>query len=823
MTLKTYKGPVSLVSGSLPTPELLNTGLPTTSTGLDNKVKAGLHLTKSGIGKALNSPLGAAGIGFAGSIGQSLLSGGKSSGVGNVLSGLGDIASSIPGGQLYGTALKAASGLANMAFGSKINEENVAKVESNTEAMRNFTSNASDFDTLASNWQEAATGMNFDRKFIGSDGWFSNKAKNTANRLRAEQDVAEEWVQNSLDYNADLINDTRLENLEANYAAFGGTLDTQGGMFSNGLIYVDNGGTHEENPNEGVQMGVDPEGVPNLVEEGEVIFHDYVFSNRLKVDKKLREKHKLKEDITYADAALKLSREAEERPNDPISNRGMEALLSELAYSQEELKAKREERRYKANIRAYGGAVNKFATGGNWEYNNNKNDETVASSSMFAPFYNNGTFNFGAMYADGSTYRQAVDNIARALYKRRNDASYRYTPEEEALLAGYNTNIGKWNDGKNYQSIYDMSYDNIIGNSLNTTDGSTFTFNPAAIKGAKGNGLAFDYLRGGHHWGAVGATPAPVPPSSKTTTVPSVEQTVPETPAKKAARIFVEQNYGKQDWGEGFTLEDYNKNPVNRNLYDSRVDADGNEYLTLRNITGNYPDYDNWMRYVPAIGAAVGFGSTLMGKPDFSDAESVLAASSRKGTYMPIRYRPNGNYLTYRPVDRNAALNAINAQSAATRRNIMNTSAQNRGNATAALLAADYNAVNAAGNAIMQQELANREQQKIVEDFNRATNVQNSSGFLQADQANQNALANLRNFQMNGVLQAAQMRQNAKLARENALSVNLTNLFNSIGDIGREKVDRKWRTWMAQNGMYAPTQNAFGGKLKKVKKRGLTI
>ena len=64
--------------------------------------------------------------------------------------------------------------------------------------------------------------------------------------------------------------------------ANGGFLDnnTHGGIFSNGVIKVDEGGSHESNPNEGIQMGIDSEGIPNLVEEGEVIFNNYVFSNR---------------------------------------------------------------------------------------------------------------------------------------------------------------------------------------------------------------------------------------------------------------------------------------------------------------------------------------------------------------------------------------------------------------------------------------------------------------------------------------------------------------------------------------------------------------
>ena len=87
-------------------------------------------------------------------------------------------------------------------------------------------------------------------------------------------------------------------------------------------------------------MGVDQEGTPNLVEEGEVIFNDYVFSNRLKVPKSVRNKYKLrgKKDLTFADAALQMSKESEERPNDPISQNGLEALLGELAYTQEDIR-----------------------------------------------------------------------------------------------------------------------------------------------------------------------------------------------------------------------------------------------------------------------------------------------------------------------------------------------------------------------------------------------------------------------------------------------------------------------------------------------------
>ena len=45
------------------------------------------------------------------------------------------------------------------------------------------------------------------------------------------------------------------------------------------------GGTHEESPLGGIPQGMDNEGTPNLVEEGESRYKDYIFSNRLYLDK----------------------------------------------------------------------------------------------------------------------------------------------------------------------------------------------------------------------------------------------------------------------------------------------------------------------------------------------------------------------------------------------------------------------------------------------------------------------------------------------------------------------------------------------------------
>ena len=128
--------------------------------------------------------------------------------------------------------------------------------------------------------------------------------------------------------------------------------------FTNGVTMVGAGGTHEENPYSGVPMGVAEDGQPNLVEEGEAIYNDYVFSNRLKVPEAIRSKYKLRgpKKMTYAEAFLNAQKESQERENDPISKNGLDNIAMVLAQSQEEVKAEKEARK-----KAHGGHL--FATG----------------------------------------------------------------------------------------------------------------------------------------------------------------------------------------------------------------------------------------------------------------------------------------------------------------------------------------------------------------------------------------------------------------------------------------------------------------------------
>ena len=188
--------------------------------------------------------------------------------------------------------------------------------------------------------------------FLGGIGGMitSNaRASKKAEELNAEAKLANQSYLNNFNNAVSNTKNTMFNNSLLNLAARGGRLYKgnlledggpfqHGGIFSNDIIIVNNGGTHEQNPLEGVQIGVDPQGIPNLVEEGEVIWNDYVFSNRLKPTEEFKIKYKVKGE-TFADVAKKMQKESEERPNDPISKRGLNDSMMKLMLEQEKVRS----------------------------------------------------------------------------------------------------------------------------------------------------------------------------------------------------------------------------------------------------------------------------------------------------------------------------------------------------------------------------------------------------------------------------------------------------------------------------------------------------
>jgi len=420
-----------------------------------------------------------------------------------------------------------------------------------------------------------------------------------------------------------------------NWNAFGGWLNTQGGDFTNGVTFIDEGGSHEENPYQGIQIGVDPEGAPNLVEQGEVVYDDYVFSDRMEIPDDIRKEYKLR-GKTFAKAAKSAQRESEERPNDPLSTKGLQAAMERIAAAQEEARERKEayrEGNEYPSMFAYGGDID-------------------------------------------PTYGLALQDPMSA-------------KELEALMAKS------------------------------------------------------------------------------------------EEPDEAAPE-------------------------------------------------GNNDKRQTWTRYAPIIGSGLASLSDLFSRPDYGSADMIggVDLGAEAAGYAPI-----GNYLSYRPLDRDFYINKMNQQAAATRRGLMNTSGGNRLNAQAGILAADYNYGQNMGNLARQAEEYNQQLRERVEAFNRGTNMFNTETGLKASMFNAESRNAAKRARLGQATTAAQMRQAIKDQDAARRSANITNFLQGLGDMGWENEQANWLDTLAKSGVLkmntrgeytGGTKKAKGGKVRTKKKKGLT-
>ena len=175
---------------------------------------------------------------------------------------------------------------------------------------------------------------------IGSSLLGRNKANREKKRLDKLAATTEARIGANSQNAVEATNAMNFLNASKDVYAEGGPIQ-YGSNFNNGINIINTGGRHEENSNGGVQQGIAPDGLPNLVEEGEVIYKDFVLSNRLKMPKQFKSKYRFG-GTTYAEAAKIAQKESENRPNDPISKRGLDRNMELLAQKQEEEKIKNE-------------------------------------------------------------------------------------------------------------------------------------------------------------------------------------------------------------------------------------------------------------------------------------------------------------------------------------------------------------------------------------------------------------------------------------------------------------------------------------------------
>ena len=745
-----------------------------------------------------------------------------------------------PWGAVAGAGLQVLGGITNAAFGTKWNKENIAKTENTINNLRGLQADANSNDSLIANINNLALGdTTFSNSYIGKDGWFSNKAAKKARKLRAEMRDANDYAIDTLELNADNINTGILDSLESNYAAlggfinkysdggsihinpanrgkfnatkkrtgktteelthsknpltrkraifaqnashwkhaFGGHLNTNGSDFMTGLTYIDNGDTHENNPYEGVPMGADSEGTPNLVEQGEVIFNDYVYSNRLQVPKAVRKKYKLRDNMTFADAVKYLTKSYEERPNDSISRDTSMEVLADLANVQEAERANKEYNSDK-NISAYGGKINRFDDGGdtketdfNW---NNLGETPLWNNLLEQPNQSSPTIlNNTWMPTAINPYKGVPNYYGYDKPFWMNDKGEYNKEYIDFINNVYNVDMFK----KHLKDQFNW-YDN-------ATEEQKKSPRYAAIQ---------NFIDTSPEW------------YENRNTID--DWAISDNLFNTAKKLAVDKNTGIMHVGDMFAQ--YKRGKANSLMPNGLFPNNLNDRIKTPDLIKNAgkeesPLYlgrsNEALRYAPAIGLGAAIISDALGitnNPEYENAARIEAAS--RADYKPVGFERLGNYLKYKSFDTDYLLNRMDADAAASRRAIANQSAGNTGAAIAGLLASDYNTIGRLGEAKIAADKENFARRAQVEEFNRATNQYNSQGALQADIANQGAYANALGRRLTGLTTAAQMRQGIKDAAEANRAANISEFLSALGDIGYENKSMNIIRRLAESG-----------------------
>lgn len=641
-----------------------------------------------------------------------------------------------------------------------------------------------------------------------------------------------DFIQQSLMNQQNRINSqsnriTSMPNSFYNEFALGGTRN--GGYFSNGLIHIGEGGTHEQNPYEGVLIGYDEQGTPNLVEEGEYIWNDYVFSNRTKVPKEVNNMFGLggkKDGYSFAEAVDFLQKESEERPNDPISKNGLMSNLYKLMSLQENIRQQQqqEQMQQQANKFSGGGFTNqgiydfsdisiygergdddKVTPGDEWKkvvqnladnpdyirqalmygrklLSNSNADKTKDDYKFFTKLFNNKHFK---KLTSEQSIKDYTDDQIKALEKLYTDGAPGLLYELARVAnAGGSADTPVVNTKKNIQFMTINDEGNVVpiqidGKNISWTgDPKKARTGLSAVTNATDKSV-LQQLQKLYN----------IDPDNLVLDLIGDEKdnnyrTVLSKKEEKKPSIYKAQ---KEDgtWVD-VNVTDLNTNPLYEGFAEvnSYVDEDGNkvyQYAKQKDESGKKNALQA-LRITPIagnLGSTISDALNITNVPNYEFAESVGAVADN---LTQVDFTPIGQRLFIQPYDNTIHLNNLISQSAATKKSILNNSGLNRGAANAGLIAQDYNTLNSMGELNKKMQEAEIARQEKNATFNRGTEQMNQAGIIEVGKANQSR----DQLMLQALTNEAKLKTEEKLMTDAAKAANLSNLFNSMSDLGRE-------------------------------------
>lgn len=518
----------------------------------------------------------------------------------------------------------------------------------------------------------------------------------------------------------------------ANIVAFGGWVGTHGGDYPTGFSEFNSGGSHETNANGGIPQGIGPNGNPNLVEEGETKWDDYVFSQRLKVPKGFGKAYDLGrvDKKSYADASKKLSKESEERPFDPISKRGRDAMLGRLQQAQEAQKSidKADEAMNEIfNLNELGDVL--YAEGGGIHIQPSKR----------------GTFTAAA-----KKHGKGVQEFARQVLANKENYSSAMVKK-----ANFARNASKWHAGGGRllaEGDYLYKSDWMV-----PVDDSRYSAGSAYDVGPK-----------------VGYNP-----------IGRVGMRVPTYDYDSQPAINL-RNRSTESIASGTLLNNFNNDFNTRIAGNTSVPTDTSFIDVEDNSEGpkKSQKQNSWLESLGLFAPALA-NTGLAISDAFSTPEEVSYGKMDLSPYMTRRRLP------YEPIDREYMANKYRAQANATARNIINTSAGNPASARAALVAHNYNALNALGDMYIKSDEINRQRKKESIMFDAEQDRQLAT--LAEQQQKFNIMTDINEQQVN-----AQNRAAARNARRSGISQTgetLGEIAKYIGNLRRVNNMSDYNTW----------------------------
>lgn len=554
-----------------------------------------------------------------------------------------------------------------------------------------------------------------------------------------------------------------------NSAAFGGPLNTHGADFSDDIIRIDAGGTHEQNPLGGVPAGMDSNGLPNLVEEGERIWDDYVFSDRLKMPKGLINKYKLggrkNKSLTFAEGVDKISDKlgTELRPNDPITKRTKDAILGEFEEAQEEKRIQQEKR-----------------------------DLLKAVAEMTPE-------EFASLIQPASQVPAEEIPIEEQVPPQE--------VSEEPM--GFEQGV----------EIPGMAY----GGHFFKKGGPAKKSTIALLRGIKPEETkeltTMDMLRLINERRAKENTPT-VATSTKPNTAKTSTRKAPVLPDWTADLD------AQADAILGMTpdIPEYSVNIKDTPITVSKMDVPV--------IGAKRPEFEmlpTWMRYAPAVGGGLAVLSDMFGNPDYSGAENLISASRRLSSPVDIPVTTINNRMRRNPFDERLMGNQANQNFAAGLRSTLDTAGGNRAfrqYATSQLVRDNQGAkAELARNAY----LANRQDALQTAEFNRQTDLYNMNALNQKSlaEAQLNSDRQMRGFEARRGAQS--YLDTLRMQDDQIAAGDMTAFLTSLGNIGNENEQRNWINSLANEGILNYTlgkngnidfiSSKNGGKIKTKKRR----